>query len=500
VYLQFADSEEMAKTLNNFSQSAKPAATGFNPGGGFGVNPNESTLFEGQIKVASDKTTNSLVITASPSDFATISRVINKLDIIRDQIYVEVVIMEMNMSRSNEFTANVVSGKSGTTIAPTTDLFGLIANPASAATQTGLVLRFGTSDTTDYTFNANGTNSTIKVPNLAALVKAIQQYSAGNVLATPQLMTMDNSEATFDSTDQIPIPQVNNAGLGIQTSSVTYTSIPLTVKIKPQLNKISNIVKMHINAKISDISARAPPKAVQDLAYPKIERTAETDVMVADGDTVVLGGLIRDKSSETIAKVPILGDIPILGWLFKSRTAIIEKTNLMLFITPKIMRQPEQVRAVLDQKLKERDEFVEQAFGGEDYQRATRNRIIRSLPDVKSISGYNAKKVVDLDDDSEISKEDAKNAAINSARNGGEEPGKETLTLPGAEPAPNLKANPGLRNSAPPQAPTIVSPPANRPNTNGNPPETAPAPGTGTMSNDPFVLPPATAPGTGGNP
>ena len=210
------------------------------------------------------------------------------------------------------------------------------------------MLRFGTSETTDYTFNTGGTNSTVKVPNLAALVKAIQTYSAGNVVATPQLMTMDNTEATFDSTEQIPIPQVNNAGLGIQTSSVSYTSIPLTVKIKPQLNKISNIVKMHINAKISDISARAPPKAVQDLAYPKIERTAETDVMVADGDTVVLGGLVRDKSSETINKVPILGDIPILGWLFKSRSAEIQKTNLMLFITPKIMRQPENVRMVLD--------------------------------------------------------------------------------------------------------------------------------------------------------
>ena len=136
VYLQFADSEEMAKTLNNFSQNSKqPTNTGFNPAGGFGVNPNESTLFEGQIKVASDKTTNSLVITASPADFATIQRVINKLDILRDQIYVEVVIMEMNMQRNNEFTANVVSGKTGSTVAPTSDLFNLIANPASAATQ-----------------------------------------------------------------------------------------------------------------------------------------------------------------------------------------------------------------------------------------------------------------------------------------------------------------------------------------------------------------------------
>ncbi|MBC7398223.1 MAG: type II secretion system secretin GspD [Bdellovibrionales bacterium] len=452
VYLQFADSEEMAKTLNNFSQNAKSpgggGGFGGGPIGGIGINPNESSLFEGQIKVSSDKTTNSLVITASPSDFATIQRVINKLDIMRDQIYVEIIIMEMNMQRNNDFAANILL-PGGTSVAPTNDLFKLLANPTDIAN--GLVLHFADKNFTEVTVPGTSGASKIQVPNLAALVKAIQTYSAGNVLATPQIMTMDNSEATFDSTDKIPIPQVNNAGLGIQTVTVTQQTVPLTIKIKPQLNKISNIIKLHINAKISDISNRALPKAVQDQAYATIERSVETDVMVADADTIVLGGLVRDKTSEVINKVPILGDIPILGWLFKSRSAEIAKTNLMLFITPKIMRQPEHVRMVLDQKLKERDEFVEKAFGGEDTHRDARNKIIRSLPDLKTIRNYNAKRVINLDDEEDLNKSD-KNSAMNSKNpgmNGHAE--RDTLTLPAADAGPDNRPqmvpnNPGSLN------------------------------------------------------
>jgi len=500
VYLQFADSEEMAKTLNNFSQNAKsPTTGGFNPSGGFGVNPNENTLFEGQIKVASDKTTNSLVITASPSDFGTIQRVINKLDIPRDQIYVEVIIMEMDMSRGNEFTANLLSGNSGTSIAPTSDLFNLITNPASAATENGLVLRFASSASTNINISppgTTGTQSTIAVPNLAALVKAIQTYSGGNVLATPRLMTMDNAEATFDSTEQIPIPQTNNTGLGQSTTSISYTSIPLTLKLKPQLNKISNFVKMHINAKISDISSRKVPDAVQTLAYPKIERSTETDVMVADGDTVVLSGLVRDKATETITKVPLLGDIPILGWLFKARTSSIEKTNLMLFITPKIMRQPANVRMVLDQKLKERDDFVEKAFGGDDYLRSTRNDIIRSLPDVKSITNYNGKKVLNLEDDDELTKQDSTDSAKNDMKKAKEPEGQETLTVPAAEPVP-------AQTKTPQTTPIVIPPAPAAPAVNPEPPKTAPSepqsigPANGVPTgSDPFALPPP--PPTGG--
>jgi len=454
VYLQFAEAEDMAKTLSNFSQNSKSSGGGGGfggPIGGLGLNPNENALFEGQIKVSADKSTNSLVITASPSDYVTLQRVINKLDIPRDQIYVEVVIMEMNMQRQNEYTANIL-GPNGTTVAPTTDLFTNLINPASMATQKGLVLRWA--DTKNVTQmpipGTSGASSTVPIPNLAVLVKALQTYSGANILATPQLMTMDNSEAVFESTDKVPVPKVNNAGLGIQTTSYDYMNVPLSIKIKPQLNKISNFIKMDIKAKISDFSNRS-----LEAAPATLERNAETSVMVSDTDTVVLGGLTRDKSTEVMSKVPLLGDIPILGWLFKSKNSTIEKTNLMIFITPKIMRQPENVRMVLDKKLKERDEFVERAFGGEDYHREDRNKLIRGLPDVKNITNYNTRRVLNLDDEDMV-KENAKEAA---ARSGDPIPkeGPDTLTLPAADVIPS--ANPPV---AVPQAPAPKSLPASK--------------------------------------
>lgn len=446
VYLQFADAEDMAKTLSNFSQGQSSGARsgGFSPGGlggGIGINPNEGNLFEGQIKVSPDKKTNSLVITSSQSDFTTIQRVINKLDIPRDQVYVEIVIMEMNMERNNEFAANVLMPGSGMSVSPTSDLAKLIQNPA--AVPNGLVLNYQSSNQTELSVNQGGTATKVKVPNVAALIKAIQTYANGNVLATPQLMTLDNTEAVFESTDKIPMPQYNSAGLGSSTVSITKESVPLSIKIKPQLNKISNFIKLDIKAKISDITTRNVPQAVENQAFATLERNAETSVVVADSDTVVLGGLTRDKSSEAINKVPLLGDIPILGWLFKSRSAKIEKTNLMLFITPKIIRQYESIRTVLDQKLKERDEFIDQALGGEDAHREQRNKIIRSLPDIKAISNYNTKQVVSLDDDDQESR---------------------TLTLPAADPLPPQMPSP----AAP------LNPPLNPPPAMGTHPETAP--------------------------
>ncbi len=429
VYLQFADAEDMSKTLSNISQSPRSQGPGFGVGGGgLGINPNEGALFEGQIKVSADKTTNSLVITASPNDFATVQRVINKLDIPRDQIFVEVLIMEMNMSRTNGFASNILL-PGGTSVAPTNDLFKLLADPTSIPA--GLVFQWQSDQKTSTTVNVGGTNRTIAIPNLAALIKAIESSSSGNVLATPQLMTLDNTEAVFDSTDKIPIARVNNAGLGVQTVSTEDKDIPLTIKVKPQLNKISNYIKLDIKAKVGDVTQKVLAKAAADFGFSTIVRSAETSVMVADSDTVVLGGLIRDKVSEVVNKVPLLGDIPILGWLFKSREATVEKSNLMIFITPRIMRQPEQVRMVLDRKLKERDEFVEKALGGEDYHREARNKLIRELPDVKTLRDYSlgGSQAVQIDGGNQ--KSDSKNEG-----NGGitTEPMKtespDTLTLP----------------------------------------------------------------------
>ena len=418
------------------------------------------------------------MITASPSDYATIQRVINKLDIPRDQIFVEVLIMEMGINKDSQYAANIVHGKSGTSIAPTSDLIGLIKDPTNIPA--GMVLQYRDNNTTNVTIPgaSGGTAQTFAIPNLAALIKAIQTSSNSQVVASPQIMTMDNTEATFESTDQIPTLNATAGIGGTVNNSVQFIDIPLSVKIKPQLNKISNFIKMDIKAKISDVTNKAPA-GVSNIAPAKLTRNAETSVMVSDGDTVVLGGLIRDKQTETIKKVPLLGDIPILGWLFKARDATIEKTNLLLFITPRIMRQPEAVRAVLDQKLKDRDHFVETAMGGEDHQRETRNNVIRNLPDVKTIKNYNAKRVINLEDDDILkdSSKEAMNEKPTPTPAPHTAPGvdtKDTLTLPQLDQVPSDSK----------VAPPAVVPPSEP---NSAPPVVAPAPDALPANSDPFA-------------
>ena len=254
----------------------------------------------------------------------------------------------------------------------------------------------------------NGTK--VQVDSVLGLIKVIQSNSNSNILATPQIIALDNSEANFESAEKIPLLSTTAVQATV-TQSVTYQSVALSINIKPQISKITNFVKLDVTAKLGNISPRVPPKALQDQAVSTIDRTAKTTVVAGDSDTIVLGGLIRDNVSDTVRKVPLLGDIPILGWLFKSKSSAIQKTNLVIFMTPHIVRQYEKVRAILDKKLKERDEFIETSAGGEDPSRYKRDDIIRSLPDLKDITEKKAKTTFVIDDE-EPRKDAEKPAAV----------------------------------------------------------------------------------------
>ena len=391
IYLQFADSEQISNTLNNLGSAAQAKAPA--PVGGTGSNPVQSNLFESSIKVAPDKATNSLVITASPSDFTTIQRVVNRLDIPRDQVYAEVVIMELTLGKDFTFSTNVVAPSAGIFSMPNNDLLSFLSNPAASK---GAILSFKGGGSVD----VGSGNNKITVNSVNGLVKALQTNSHANVLATPQILTLDNTEATFESTEKIPVPTVVANGNSTSTS-ITKEPISLSVTLKPQINKLSNFVKLDISSKLEDLSQRGVPKSLEDSSFATLGRSVKTSIVVADGDTVVLGGLTRDKQDETTSKIPILGDIPLLGWLFKSRSTSMAKTNLMVFITPKIIRQYEAVRAILDKKLKERDDFLESNAGGEDPSRYKRDEMIRGLPDLKHLLGNKPQTNFTIDKDGE---------------------------------------------------------------------------------------------------
>ena len=430
-YLEFADAEATANVLNNISQGAatpgRPAGT---PAGGTGVNPVAASLFEGTIKISPDKATNALVINASPGDFETIQRVLNQLDRPRDEVYVEVIIMEISMEKQFAFSANIANPPSGLGSLPQgTDLQNAILNPLSAA---GAVLGFKAGNS--YSFTPPGQTVPVTVSSLTGLIQALQTNSKSNILATPQIIALDNSEATFEQEEDIPILNSSVASTGVTSNSVGKQPVTLSIKIKPQINKMSNFVKLDITSKLGNIEQRVLPAAVQNQAFATLQRTAQTTVVVGDSDTIVLGGLIHDTVQETHKKVPLLGDIPILGWLFSARTSDVTKSNLLIFMTPHIVRQYDKVRTVLDRKLQERDDFIEKNMGGEDLDRASRDKIIRSLPDIKQLMNSRPQNTVLIDPE----ENPAAGSGVGSGGGGANVP--PPATVPAGNSAPGIAA------------------------------------------------------------
>ncbi len=345
-YLNYGDSEELSKTLSSIVSGAAPTS------GGTGASrftsftgPSDNPIFSAEVKITSDKNNNALVVTASPTDWLTLKDVIGRLDIPRDQVYVEGMILEANVTKEKGFGVEYVGAygqgnvqRTGFTTqnSATSGLLGLIASgvPQSLG---GFMAGVGFGPTRTITpTGANGAaGSPIKVNAVNALIKAIASHSSTNVLATPQILALDNTEAVFEVGDTVPVSNSTIATGGVQSFSTTNQEAKLSLKITPQINKVTRFVKLKINQKIDDF--KSGQQAAQSGGLPTTTRSAVTEVMVRDRDTIAMGGLLRDRELVTNNKVPILGDIPVLGWLFKNKSKTIEKVNLLFFMTPKIL-------------------------------------------------------------------------------------------------------------------------------------------------------------------
>jgi general secretion pathway protein D len=345
-YLNYGDSEELSKTLSSIvtgatakdGAGAAGAATRFSSFGG----PAENPIFSAEVKITSDKNNNALVVTASPTDWLTLKDVIGRLDIPRDQVYVEGLILEANVSKIRSFGVEYVGAygagnvqRAGFT-SKSTQLLSLLATgvPTSIGGFFGGVGLGPTREIrTPGVGGAAGGTATVNAVN--AFIKAVASHGSANVLATPQILALDNTEATFEVGDTVPIQNSTVATGGVQAFSTVDQEAKLSLKITPQINKVTRFVKLKINQKIDDFKAGVDQ--VPGKGLPKTTRAAVTEVMVRDRDTVAMGGLLRDRESVENTKVPILGDIPVLGWLFKSRSRTVEKVNLLFFMTPKIL-------------------------------------------------------------------------------------------------------------------------------------------------------------------
>lgn len=337
-YLNYGDSEALAKTLSSLVGNAPKA-------GGLGgltrfSSPTSNTattetLFNSEVKITADKDNNALVVTASPTDYDTVKTVISKLDIPRDQVYVEGLMMETQVSKLNKFGITILGATGSGNLQKVGtgnqgDLTALLTNNITSLS--GLFIGGGIGRTVDIP-GPNGTN--IKVNSVNGLISAIANLNGTNVLATPQILTLDNVEGNFESGENVPTTETTNTPTGSQTSS-KLQKVTLSLKITPQINKATRFIKLKIDQKIEDFSNR-PLASTAGGGVGTVIRSLATTVVVRDKDTIAMGGLMRDKETNTVNKVPLLGDIPVLGWLFKNTEKTVEKVNLLFFMTPKIL-------------------------------------------------------------------------------------------------------------------------------------------------------------------
>jgi general secretion pathway protein D len=363
-FLENALAEDLAKVLTAQAQElvrtvGQPAAPGARPtpavqapgapptaaapaGPTTGVVP--TATGERKITITPDKATNSLVVTAIPEDYQALAEVIKKLDIPRRQVYVEAAVVEISLERTRDL---------GVEFRSTADLenasqqvfggtgFGLIKevaqNPLSIS---GLAIGIieGTVTFGGQTFL-----------NIGALLKALQQTSDINVLSTPHLLTTDNQEAEIVVASNVPFVTATSQTQVSTLTTIERKDVGIILRFTPQVSegdKVTLKLYEEISAIQATVTAGIDPRQVGPTTS---KRTAKTTVVVDSKQTVVIGGLFRDDVDSTQQKVPCLGDIPLLGKLFGRVQDRSAKTNLVIFLTPHIIRTAEDLRRLKEQ-------------------------------------------------------------------------------------------------------------------------------------------------------
>jgi len=367
-----AIAEELARTLTDAisdGRAAKPAPRaaaapappqGSPPAAAAASGPVDAlgalgTAIEGQVRVIADPPTNSLIVMSSGHDFLAVKDVIKQLDLPRRQVYIEAMILEVEVDNSRSLgtashggvqldgsNALVLGGvetgdvNSTAVLSSLASVQGLFAGVISSQTLLGQ-----------------------NIPSFAVLFRALAKQSDTNIISAPSIIAVDNVVAKYKVGTTIPVSSgttivgvtsgANPTGIG--NSRIDPVELPLTLEIKPHISN-DDLVLLEVKHEAKERTADNP------LGPTWSTRSFETRVVVRDQQTVVLGGLTQEKEAVTTTKVPLLGDIPLLGYLFKSTTREKTRTSLLIMLTPYIIRNQLDLQAIRDRKVREHDELA----------------------------------------------------------------------------------------------------------------------------------------------
>lgn len=353
-FLENADAAELAKVLEGMikgAQAARPPAQG---AAGAPVLPFEAA---GGITITADRATNSLVVVASPGDYQNISQIIRQLDKRRKQVFVEAMIAEVTIDKLLELGTRF----RGAATQDGRPLFIGGVGKVDASTLesivtglTGLTLGgVGNYFSIPKDF-IPGATSDVTVPGLAAIFSLSDFKDAVNVLSTPQILTSDNKEAEIVVGENVPFIAKRERDItttGTVLNSIERHDVGIKLRLTPQIAD-GDYVKLDLYQEISSLQQQATEILI-NIGPTITKRSTMTSVVVRDKQTVVIGGLMQERKEDSVTRVPVFGDIPLLGWLFKSKSSTKKKTNLLVFITPHLVKESEGLARITRDKQKE---------------------------------------------------------------------------------------------------------------------------------------------------
>ena len=324
IYLHYAQAKDLVETLTGIKTAAK---------GDINAQVKTEATTQKDVDIRADESTNALVISAPDQQMRTLKAVVRQLDIRRAQVHIEAIIAEVNYSKDQDLgvewhSKQLSDGVSANTF--TNNLGDFISNSAKTMSVGYLV---------------GG--------ELRALLAAFAKDNNVNILSTPSLVTMDNEEANMIVGQNIGILSGSfttaTSGASNPFQTVQRQDVGIKLNVTPQINE-GNAIKLKVKQEVSSVD-QTTTSSPSGVSIDK--REIDTSVLVDDGKILVLGGLMQDSVQETVTKVPLLGDIPFLGRLFQSTNTAVTKKNLMVFLRPEIMRNPEKASQLTNGKYNE---------------------------------------------------------------------------------------------------------------------------------------------------
>jgi general secretion pathway protein D len=352
IYLKNAEAVKLAEVLRAIytGESAGAPGQAATPASPLGQAPAAApTAASRPGVIQADAATNSIIITAPDAIYNNLRAAVEKLDVRRAQVYVEALIAEVSANKAAEFgvqwqdltgagktTAQVIGGTNFGNAGQ--NILGISQNPTAA----GQGLNIGV-------IKGTVTIGGVQILNLGLLVRALETDANANILSTPTLLTLDNEEAKIVIGQNVPFITGSYAVSAAATTPTPFQTIErkdvgLTLKIKPQISE-GGTVRLQISQEVSSVDSTTNASGIITN-----KRSVDSSVLVNDGQIVVIGGLIQDTVNDGVSKVPGLGDLPLIGSLFKYNTRTRNKTNLMVFLRPTVLRSAERANSLTNDR------------------------------------------------------------------------------------------------------------------------------------------------------